>query len=66
MKPQTSKTYLTAAEVAQRYRITSMTLHRWLRDPEVGFPEPLVICKRRLFDAAALNAFDEQKRESAR
>jgi hypothetical protein len=33
--------YLTAPQVCERYgNITSMTLHRWLRDERMEFPQP--------------------------
>ncbi|MBP1878142.1 putative DNA-binding transcriptional regulator AlpA [Agrobacterium rubi] len=54
--------YITAPEVVRRYHITSMTLHRWLKDDGLNFPRPMVVRKRRLFVAAELDAFDEQQR----
>ena len=39
--------FLGAPEVEARYRISSMTLWRWLRDRELGFPRPTWIRKRR-------------------
>jgi hypothetical protein len=32
--------YLGGREVCQRYGIVPMTLHRWLKDKDLGFPEP--------------------------
>lgn len=50
--------YLPASAVQARYAITPMTLYRWLRDPEMGFPQPLVIRRRRLFQRDALDHWD--------
>lgn len=50
--------YLPASAVQARYAITPMTLYRWLRDPEMAFPQPLVIRRRRLFPREALDRWD--------
>ena len=36
----TPQVYLTAANLRARYNRTDMTIHRWLRDPEMNFPRP--------------------------
>jgi predicted DNA-binding transcriptional regulator AlpA len=52
-----------AARVRARYSgITEMTLWRWLRDEDLGFPKPYVINGRRLWDEAELDAFDRTRR----
>jgi predicted DNA-binding transcriptional regulator AlpA len=56
-----NKTYLTATQVKDRYKISEMTLWRWMRQEDMGFPSPLVIGRRRLFDEAELIAWDRQK-----
>ena len=40
-------TYLTGPQVCARYNIVQMTLWRWLRDPELGFPQPAMRVKDR-------------------
>lgn len=53
------KTYLTARQVCSRYGgISDMTLWRWLNDPEMGFPCPRYINRRRYWDEAELDEFD--------
>jgi predicted DNA-binding transcriptional regulator AlpA len=32
--------YLSGPDVCARYGIVAMTLYRWVRDPDFGFPEP--------------------------
>lgn len=50
---------LTAAQVCRRYgSISDMTLWRWLNNPEVGFPQPRYINKRRYWSSANLDEFD--------
>lgn len=50
---------VTSAVVRRRYgQISDMTLWRWLRDPVVGFPQPLVIQRRRYWRVADLTAWE--------
>lgn len=53
--------YLTARQVLSRYGITDMTLWRWLRNPDLGFPRPTVINRRRYFAEAELTAWERQR-----
>jgi len=38
-----------------------MTVWRWLRDEDLGFPEPLVINGRRFWLEGALDEFDDER-----
>lgn len=42
-----SENYLTAPQVRKRYSVTDMSLWRWQKNPDLGFPTPLVINRRR-------------------
>lgn len=53
--------YLTSAQVRDRYSITDMTLWRWLNRPEMAFPRPLVINRRRLFAEDELVAWERKQ-----
>ncbi|MCW2200443.1 hypothetical protein M2227_002533 [Bradyrhizobium elkanii] len=44
--------------VCARYSVCDRTIARWERDPELGFPAPIVINGRKFFDEEALVAFD--------
>ena len=44
-----STRYLTAPQVLERYAITDMSLHRWLRDPDVRFPQPTMCVNGRRY-----------------
>ena len=60
------KTYSNARQVRARYgNVSDMTLWRWLADPVLGFPRPLVIRRRRLFDDQELAEFDSRKKADA-
>lgn len=54
--------YLTSEDVRARYQVTDMTLHRWENDPTMGFPVPLRINRRRLWNPAELDAWDRARR----
>lgn len=57
--------YETARQIRQRFGgISDMTLWRWLNDDRLGFPQPLVINRRRYFSVADVEAF--QERQAAR
>jgi hypothetical protein len=57
--PYPAERYLTAAQVRARYGgITSMSLWRWLHDPELHFPAPLLIQRRRYWRLHDLLEFE--------
>jgi predicted DNA-binding transcriptional regulator AlpA len=41
--------FLTGPQVCSRYSITDMTLWRWLKDPTIGFPQPMMRVKDRRY-----------------
>ncbi len=51
-----------AADVQARYKISHMTLWRWQNDPEIQFPRPMKIRKRRFWRLGDLVAFDARQR----
>ena len=40
---------LTNKDIYRRYGITQMCLWRWRRDPEIAFPQPDAVVKRRSY-----------------
>jgi predicted DNA-binding transcriptional regulator AlpA len=53
------ETRLTGPQVRARFgNISDMTLWRWLQDPELGFPEPLIIQRRRYWRLADIEAWE--------
>jgi predicted DNA-binding transcriptional regulator AlpA len=42
----------------ERYNVCDRTIDRWTADPELGFPKPRMIRKRRYWDEAELDDFD--------
>jgi hypothetical protein len=59
--------FLPGPAVCRRYGITDMSLFRWLRSPDVGFPPPtMVISGRRYWDVDTLRAWEiERQRRTA-
>jgi len=56
--PAPDTKYLTGPQVCARYSITAMSLWRWLRDTELGFPKPLRINDRRYWHESELVAWE--------
>ena len=46
--------------VAQEFNITLMTLWRWTKDPELGFPPPVKIRKRNFRSRKKLDTFKQR------
>jgi hypothetical protein len=47
-------------DLMYRYRKTRSTIARWLRDPELDFPQPRFVRGKRIWSTAELDAFDER------
>jgi excisionase family DNA binding protein len=58
-------TYMPASAVQTRYGISDMTLYRWLRDAKLGFPQPLIVRRRRLFRRDDLDKWDRARCRAA-
>ncbi len=56
MDPARSTPHLTTADVRQRYKISDMTLGRWVADR--GFPRPMRIGRRTYWRLADIEAFE--------
>ncbi|TXN00565.1 transcriptional regulator [Methylobacterium sp. WL64] len=56
--------YLTSRQVRERYgNCSDMMIWRWLKDERLGFPRPLMICSRRYWKEADLQAFEARQAE---
>jgi hypothetical protein len=53
--------YIPATAVQARYAISNVTLWRWLRNPSLAFPQPVVVNRRRLFRRADLEAWERAR-----
>jgi hypothetical protein len=63
MDSETSdETRVGSAGVCARYdNMSRMTLHRWLKDPELGFPKPEEINGRRYWTLGKLRQWERQR-----
>jgi hypothetical protein len=67
MKPPPAPALVLVPEtqVAARYGVVPRTLARWDLDPDLGFPPPVVIRRRRYRSLAELEAWDAKQRSTA-
>jgi predicted DNA-binding transcriptional regulator AlpA len=56
-----SPAFIPAPQVWRRYDISDMTLHRWLRDPDMGFPQPVYLGRMRYFVLADLENWERSR-----
>ena len=56
-----SKKKLPTRSVCERYGVVDRTIERWIADPKLNFPKPMIVNKRRYFDVDELDAFDASK-----
>lgn len=54
----TSAKLLPTRQVCRRYNVSDRTVARWERDTDLGFPQPVIINKRKYYHEADLTAFD--------
>lgn len=52
---------LPAVVVCDRFGITERTLHRWLRDPRLEFPRPILINTRRYFREEEIASWETRR-----
>jgi predicted DNA-binding transcriptional regulator AlpA len=57
-----SKKKLPTRAVMSRYGVSDRTVDRWVADPNLKFPKPIYIQRRRYWDEAELDAFDATRR----
>jgi hypothetical protein len=57
--------FYTGPDLLGRYSISTVTLWRWLRDPNLGFPTPTIINRRRYFRRADIAAWESRRSEKA-
>jgi hypothetical protein len=52
---------LPARRTMQRYQIADRTLDRWLADPKLNFPKPVVVNRRRYFRVRDLMIWERER-----
>ena len=53
--------WVPSRQVRARYNVSDMGLWRWLRSPELRFPRPIYINKRRYWPLSALQAWEIER-----
>ena len=56
-----AKEYLTRRQLRERYKCVDRTIARWIADPSLGFPQPIVIRERQFFDRLEVDDFDASR-----
>jgi len=56
--PTTQQTFLTGPQVQACYQRSHISIWRWVRDPALGFPQPLQINRINYFRLAELEAWE--------
>jgi predicted DNA-binding transcriptional regulator AlpA len=52
------QTFLTGPQVQRRYQKSHVTIWRWVRDPALGFPQPIQINGRSYWRLSDLEAWE--------
>lgn len=65
MTVQREKRYLPSKPVRDRYRVSDMTIRRWLNDPRMNFPRPVYLGRYRYWDEAELEAWERERARRA-
>ena len=56
--------FLPARRVWERYGVSEMSIHRWLRDPRMNFPQPFYFGRFRYWRLGDLEAWERQRATS--
>jgi hypothetical protein len=57
---------MTSKQVREFFQITEMSLWRWERNEALAFPEPVVICRRKYYPRAEIEAFANRQRQTGK
>ena len=64
-KKNSSPEFLTGPQVQKRYQKSAVTIWRWSRDPNLGFPKPIQINRLNYWRLSALEAWEAEQAEQA-
>ena len=54
----TQNMFIPARHVRERYKVSDMTIWRWLRDEQMAFPQPLYLGRYRYWRIAEIEAWE--------
>jgi hypothetical protein len=52
---------VSTGDIARRFGISTRTFERWLDNPKLGFPRPMVIQRRRYWDLEAIQVWERRQ-----
>lgn len=55
---QNKTEFLPARHVRERYKVSDMTIWRWLRDEQMAFPQPLYLGRQRYWRIADIESWE--------
>lgn len=58
--------YLTTAELADRYHISTKTLYRWERDEKLSFPKSIKLNGRNLYPVEQIQEWERRRAGASR
>jgi len=61
MSNENVQTYLPRPKTARRYDVSDRTISRWEQDPELGFPQPMIVNGRKFDLLDALEAWEKTR-----
>lgn len=61
LETRTGPVYLPARQVWERYGVTPMTIHRWIRDPRMDFPAPVYLGRFRYWRLEDLEGWERRR-----
>ena len=62
---EAGQTFLTGPQVQARYQKSHVTIWRWVRDPDLGFPSPMQINRLNYWRLADLEAWEAAREVAA-
>jgi predicted DNA-binding transcriptional regulator AlpA len=61
MNLEAGERLLPIRQILERYSVSDRTIDRWVADPKVGFPQPMVIQRRRFWRLAEIEQFERDR-----
>ena len=58
---QSHKIFITGPQVQERYQKSNVTIWRWIKDAELGFPQPIRINRMNYWRLSDLEQWEAQR-----
>ena len=66
MYDSSTEVYLTGPQLRARYSVSEMTVHRWMRDPNIKFPKPMKVNSRNFWKLADIEHWERARTRKSR